>query len=220
MLEERLQTLRTNILDFAHLVEAMIEKSIEGLVKREKLILEEVIEKDEPKANEKEIEIDELCIITLAQFQPVAKDLRTILMTYNMNTDLERIADHAVNIAENALFLIERPQVKPLIDIPRMAEISTKMLKDSVEAFTKEDAKLARSVCERDDIVDGLMQQILRELITYMSEDPKIIERAIRLITIARNLERIADLSTNLSEDVIYMVEGKVIKHHRDMAEN
>lgn len=217
MLEERIQRLRAEILEFAYLVQAMIEKSIEGLVKRDKEVLEEVIEKDEPKANEKEILIDELCIATIAQFQPVARDLRMILMTFGMNTDLERIGDHAVNIAENSLFLIERPPVKPLIDIPRMAEISSKMLKDSVEAFTREDVKLARSVCERDDLVDALMQQILRELITYMGEEPKVIDRAIRLITIARNLERIADLSTNLSEDVIYMVEGKIIKHHKDM---
>jgi phosphate transport system protein len=217
MLEERIHRLRSEILEFAYLVQAMIEKSIEGLVRRQRELLEEVIERDEPKANEKEILIDELCITTIAQFQPVARDLRMILMTFGMNTDLERIADHAVNIAENSLFLIERPPVKPLIDIPRMAEISAKMLKDSVEAFTKEDVRLARSVCERDDLVDGLMQQILRELVTYMGEEPKVIERAIRLITIARNLERIADLSTNLSEDVIYMVEGKIIKHHKDV---
>jgi len=126
------------------------------------------------------------------------------------------VGDHAVNIAECSLFLIERPSLKPLLDIPRMAEESVGMLKDAIEAFIREDALLAAMVCERDNIVDNLGQQILRELITFMGADPSTIERSMRLLNIARNLERIGDLSTNISEDVIFMVEGRVIKHHRD----
>jgi len=152
----------------------------------------------------------------IAQYEPRAKDLRTILMVMKMNNDLERVGDHAVNIAECSLFLIERPSLKPLLDIPRMAEESVGMLKDSIEAFIKEDSLLAAMVCERDNIVDNLGQQILRELITFMGADSTTIERSMRLLNIARNLERIGDLSTNISEDVIFMVEGRVIKHHRD----
>ncbi|HBE44144.1 MAG TPA: phosphate transport system regulatory protein PhoU, partial [Deltaproteobacteria bacterium] len=128
--------------------------------------------------------------------------------------DLERVADHAVNIAESSLFLIERPFVKPFIDVPRMAQESIGMLKDSIDAFVKESSQLAYDVCGRDSIVDFLEEQILRELITYMASDPSTIERSMKILTIAKNLERIADLSTNISEDVIYMVDGRNIKHH------
>jgi len=132
-----------------------------------------------------------------------------------MNNDLERIADMAENISESALFLIERPMVKPLIDLPKMAEETMRMLKDSIDSFIKNDPKLAKSVCERDDVVDAYRDQILRELVTYMISDPTTIERALHLERISRNLERIADLATNIGEDVIYIVEGKVIKHGR-----
>jgi phosphate transport system protein len=216
MLGEKMTTLKRELTEYATLVEHMIEQSIQGLLRREKELLLEVIEKDEVKANNFEIELDELCTQLIAQYQPKARDLRTILMILKMNNDLERMGDHAVNIAESSLFLIERPPVKPLIDTPRLAEITMKMLKDSVDAFINEDAALARAVCERDDITDGLRDQILRELITFMSSDPSTIERSIHLIRISRNLERMADLSTNIGEDVIFMVQGKVIKHHKD----
>jgi len=133
-----------------------------------------------------------------------------------MNNDLERMGDHAVNIAESSLFLIERPPVKPLIDIPNMAKVTMEMLRNSINSFINENAKLAKTVCERDYIVDGLRDQILRELITFMSSDPSTIERSIHLMRISSNLERIADLSTNICEDVIFMVEGRVIKHHKE----
>ena len=188
MLEEKIVSLRRELIEYAILVEDMIDKSIHGLQKKDQKLLTGVIEKEEPKANDYEILIDELCTTTIAKFEPKAKDLRTILMILKMNNDLERIADHAVNIAESGLFLIERPSVKPLIDIPRMAEVSVNMLKDSVNGYINEDTALARSVCERDSIVDGLAEQILRELITIMSID----------------------------RTTIFMVEGRVIKHHQD----
>ena len=216
MLEEKMKDLKRELMEYSALVRSMVEKSIEGLLKKQNQVLVEVIEKDEPKANDWEIALDEVCIETIAQYAPKAKDLRTILMALRMNNDLERMGDHAVNIAEDALFLIERPQVKPLLDIPRMAEEATGMMRDSLLSFVHEDAALAKSVCGRDNIVDAFEKQVLRELITYMTADPSTIERGLHLLSIARNLERVADLSTNIGEDVIFMVEGRVIKHHRD----
>jgi phosphate transport system protein len=216
LLEERINKLRGKIIEYASLAETMLEKSIAGLLNKDKLLLDGVIFDLENKANEMEIELDEECIALIVQFQPKARDLRIIMMILKMNNDIERMADHAVNIAQAAKFLIERPQVKPLIDIPRLMDEVRAMLKKSIDSFIKEDAFLAKSVCQKDDIVDGLREQIVRELITYMSSDPTTIERAIRLIAIANNLERIADLSTNICEDVIFMVQGKIIKHHKD----
>lgn len=215
MLDERMADIKRELTEFSGLVQNMIERSVEGLLTKRKQMLLDVMEKDEPRANDWEIALDELCTHTIAQFTPRARDLRTILMTLRMNNDLERMADHAVNIAEDSLYLIERPAVKQLIDIPRMAQEATSMVRDSLLSFLHEDASLAKKVCERDSIVDGCEKQVLRELITYMTSDPTTIERGIHLLNIARNVERIADLSTNIGEDVIFMVEGRVIKHHR-----
>ncbi|RKZ32719.1 phosphate transport system regulatory protein PhoU [bacterium] len=216
MLTEKINILKKKLIDMASLAEDMVKSSIKGLIEKRKEILEKVIKEYEPKMNELEIELDELCTNLIALYQPKAGNLRTILMILKMNNDLERVGDLAVNISESALYLIERPPVKPLIDIPRMAEESIDMLKNAIDSFINKDAELAKSVCEKDTIVDGLRDQVLRELITYMSSDPTTIERAIHLIRISRSLERIADLSTNICEDVIFMVEGKVIKHHKD----
>jgi phosphate transport system protein len=215
MFYEKLNRLKEKIIEQGNLVESMIEKSIRGLLNKDKALLLEVLQVDEPRTNEMEIEIDEMCINLIARFQPEARDLRTIIMILKMNNDLERIGDMAVNISESALYLIERPQVKPMIDLPKMAEETIQMLKDGIDSFIKSDAKLAKSVCERDDIVDAYRDQILRELITYMISDPTTIERAIHIDRISRNLERIADLATNIGEDVVYIVEGKIIKHGR-----
>jgi len=216
MLEEKLNELKKKLIEMAGLAENMVKKSIEGLTGKRKKILEKVIKEYEPKINELEIDLDELCTNLIALYQPEAGNLRTILMILKINNDLERIGDLAVNISESALFLIERPLLKPLIDIPRMAEEAIDMLKSAIDSFINKNAELAKSVCEKDAIVDNLRDQILRELITYMSSDPSTIERSIHLIRISRSLERIADLSTNICEDVIFMVEGKVIKHHKD----
>ena len=213
MLEGKITELKRELVGFATLVEHMIEKSIKGLLEKKQELLLEVIEEDEPKANHLEIELDELCTSSIAQFEPKAKDLRIILMIAKISNDLERMGDHAVNIAESSLLLIERPSVKPLIDIPRMAELTMKMLKDSTNSFINEDTSLAKNVCERDSEVDNLKDQLLRELITFMSSDSSTIERSLHLLRIANNLERVADLSTNICEDTIFMTEGKVIKH-------
>lgn len=214
MIEEKLVELKKELIDFAMLVEGMLNKSISGLQKRDRMTLIEVLEKDEPKANSYEIEMDELCTNLVAQYQPKAKNLRMILMVLKMSNDLERMGDHAVNIVESALYLIERPQIKPLIDIPKMGEYTSKMLKDGISSFINEDAALARTVCVMDDSVDDLKDKIFQEVTALMSSDPATIERALHLLRISGNLERIADLSTNICEDVMYLVEGRVIKHH------
>ena len=216
MLRERIKGLKGEMVSYAIFVQGMIEKSVKGLLTKQKELLKEVIEKDEPFANEEEIKIEEMCITTIAKFEPKAKLLREVLMVLKINNDLERIGDHAVNIADSGLYLIERPKVKPYIDLPRMSDEAIGMLKDSIDAFINEDAKLAKDVCERDDIVDNLRNQISRELITYMLQDPTTIERALHIVKISQNLERTADLATNIAEDVIFMVEGKIIKHHKE----
>lgn len=215
MLSRELDALKERLLESATLVQRMIERSIEGLLKRDRDLLIGVIEEDEPKENDLEIEIDEKGIELIARYQPQAKDLRTIVMVLKMNNDLERMGDEAVNIAQSALFLIDKPLVKPLIDIPRMAEEAIGMVRDSLSAFLKEDGQLARDICLRDSVVDGLRDQIWRELITFMTSDPTTIERSLHLLRISRSLERVADLATNLAEDTVYIVEGEIIKHHK-----
>ncbi|MCS7214154.1 MAG: phosphate signaling complex protein PhoU [Candidatus Calescibacterium sp.] len=215
MLENQIEIIKSKLIEFGNHVNIMLEKSTKGLLEKDEALLKEVIELDEPKCNEMEIDVDELCISTLARFDPKGKLLRTIVIALKMNNDLERIGDHLVNISQSALFLIGKPQVKPLIDIPRMAQEVKKMLSDSVKSFIEEDDALAKRVCENDDIVDSYREQIIRELITYMISDPTTIERALHLIRISGNLERIADLSTNICEDVIFLVKGEIIKHRK-----
>lgn len=214
MLQDRIKELKKEIIAYGALVENMIDKSIAGLLTRDEAPLSEIIDVLEPETNEREIKIDDLCTTTIAQYQPRARDLRIALMIYKMNNDLERMGDHVANIAENGLFLTAHPPVKPLLDIPRMAEETKQSLKDAINSFIEEDAILAQGVCERDYIIDALHNQIFRELVTFMTSDPTTVERSLQLISIANNLERIADLSTNICEDVIFMVEGRVIKHH------
>jgi len=211
--DEELEKLKEKILKMSSLVEKAIHLSIKALVDRESELAQQIIKSDD-QINMLEIEIDEFSLKLLALRQPQAGDLRLITSIMKINNDLERIGDLAVNISERTIELLKFPIVKPLIDIPRMAEIAQGMVKDSLDAFVNRDSKLARSVCERDDKVDNLNDQIFRELLTYMLQDPKTIERAVDLILVGRNLERIADHATNICEDVIYIVDGKTIKHH------
>lgn len=215
MLEDKIRDLKEKLFAQAGLVERMVAKSIEALLEKREDLIEEVIETDEPKANEAEIDIEDFSLTLLARYQPEASNLRTITATIKINNDLERIGDHAVNIAERVKDLISQPQVKPLIDLPRMAERVRGMLKESLDSFSRGDDALAVEVCERDDEVDALLDQITRELLTYMMSNPATIERALKLILIARSLERIADLATNIAEETIFMAKGKVIKHHK-----
>ena len=214
MQPEKLNELKGEIIQFSAHIERMIDKSVKGLVSRNEALLLELIDQDEPKANRFELDIDEACTNLIAQFQPMARELRTILVVYDMNAALERMGDHAVNISKNALELIRVPPIKPFIDIPRMNELARGMLSDVIQSFINEDPQLALEVCRRDSIIDDLRNQILRELITFMTENPSIISHFINILRIAENLERIADLTTNIAEDTIFMLQGRVIKHH------
>lgn len=202
-------------MQMAGLAERVISNAIEALVRRDSSLAEKTIAQDE-KINRLEIVIDELCLELLALHQPLAADLRFITSAMRINTEPERIGDQAVNIAERAISLNQEPQLKPYIDIPEMAEITQNMLRDVLNAFVNGDASLARSVCERDDRVDGLNNQVFRELLTYMMADSKTITRGVHLLIVSRCLERIADHATNIAEGVIFMTQAKVIKHHAD----
>jgi phosphate transport system protein len=215
LLREKLLELKETLIVQANLVEKMIEKSMKGIIDQKMDMLKDVIEVDENVVNSLENKIDEACTNLIALYHPEAKDLRTILMISKMTADLERIGDCAVNISESGIYLLDKPPVKPLIDLPRMADEANRMVKDGITSFINESADLAINVCERDNIVDDLRDQILRELITYMFSDPSTIERALQLIRISNNLERIGDLSTNIAEEAIYVAKGKNIKHHQ-----
>jgi phosphate transport system protein len=160
-----------------------------------------------------DVEIDESCIELLALHQPAARDLRLVTTAMKLSTELERISDLAESICERVIELNEEPQLKPYIDIPRMGSLARVMVKESIDAFVKEDAKLARKVIVDDDFVDDLMEQLFRELLSFMMENPQTISRAIRLSFIAKSLERVADHATNIAELVVYLVEGKIIRH-------
>lgn len=213
--QKELEELKGNLLKMATLVEDAIRSAVQSLVKRDPKLAQRTLE-GEDQINTLEIAIDDYCIKLLALRQPIAVDLRFITSAMKIVTDLERMGDEAVNIAERAVTLNQESQLKPYIDIPRMAEIAQSMVRDVLEAFVNRDPKLARSVCERDDLVDGLNDQVFRELLTYMISDPATITRAVHLLIVSRCLERIADHATNIAEDVIFMVDAMVIKHHAD----
>jgi phosphate transport system protein len=221
LFDEELKNLKEKLLRMAALVEESISLSIEGLKNQKEDLAQEVLRKEEA-VNLLDVEIDETCLRLLALRQPMAGDLRFITSAMKIGSELERMGDLAVNIAERTLELLKAPLLKPLIDIPRMAKLAQSMVKDSLDAFINKDEELARSVCRRDDEVDALNDQIFRELLTYMMQDPMSVERAVGLILVGRHLERIADHATNIGEDVIYLAKGKTIKHHidkkRDMA--
>jgi phosphate transport system protein len=213
--QKELKELKENLLRMAALVEEAIRDAVQSLVKRDSDLARKTFE-FEDRINKMEIAIDDMCLKLLALRQPMAVDLRFITSAMKITTDLERMGDQAVNIAERTVSLNEDPQLKPYIDIPRMTEIVQSMVRDVLDAFVNSDSKLARSVCGRDDLVDGLNDQVVRELLTYMISDPKTITRAVHLMIVARCLERIADHATNIAEDVIFMVDALVIKHHAD----
>jgi phosphate transport system protein len=211
--DEELKSLKEQLLEMASRAEEQIAQAVRGLKERKREMACEVLEKEQA-VNQLDITIDENAMRLLALRQPMAADLRFITSALKISSDLERIGDLAVNIAERTIELIKHPQLKPLIDIPRMAEISQGMVRDAISAFIAGDADLARQVCERDDQVDQLNDQVFRELLTFMISDPSTITRAVDLILVGRHLERIADHATNIGEDVIYMVRGRTIKHH------
>ncbi len=211
--DEELKVLKEKLLEMASRAEEQIATAVRGLKDREEALACQVLDREEA-INLLDIEIDEMCMRLLALRQPMATDLRFITSAMKISSDVERIGDLAVNIAERTIDLLKSPQLKPLIDIPRMAQMAQDMVRDALNAFINHDDGLGRDVCERDDLVDELNNQVFRELLTYMMQDPGTISRAVDLILVGRHLERIADHATNIAEDVIYMVRGRTIKHH------
>ena len=210
--DEELKILKQKLLLMADLAQEMIGLSIQALKERELGFAQEVLNIEE-KVNRLEIEIEDETLVLMARRQPAAKDLRLLTAILKINNDLERVADQAVNIAELDFALLKEPPLKPLIDIPYMANLAQKMIRNSLNAFVNHDVVLAKEVCEKDDQVDRINDQIFRELLTYMMENPRSITRAVDLILVSRNLERIADHATNIGEEVIFIEEGKNIKH-------
>ncbi len=210
--EAELKGLHMKILEMGGLVEKQIAGAVTALTERDDSHARQIIERDHT-VNRMDVEIDDLCLRLLALHQPAARDLRLITTGLKITTDLERIGDMAVNMCERILELNREPQLKPLIDIPRMAEVAQHMLRESLDSFVREDVELALAVCREDDIIDGLNAQLFRELLSYMAEDPRTIGRAIPLLFIAKYLERIGDHATNIAEMVVFMVKGKSIRH-------
>jgi phosphate transport system protein len=209
---EEIESLKQTLLAMGGLVEDQIRHVMRALVERDDALAQEVIERDQ-QVNAYDVEVDETCVSLLALHQPAAGDLRFITTAMKIVTDLERMGDQAVNIAQRVLELNREPQLKPYIDLPRMAEKAQRMVKESLDAFVARDTELARRVCAEDAEVDALKEQIFRELLTFMMEDARTIPRAIRLILISRFLERLADHATNIAEMVIYLVDAKMVRH-------
>ena len=211
--QEELEQLQGRLLEMGGLAEERVRAAVQGLVGRDIAVIERVLYGDEP-INELHVEIDNRCFKLLALHQPMATDLRAIVAAVKINTDLERVGDLAVNIAEAATRYITHPPVKKLIDIPQMGDIAQAMLRDALDSYVKRDTGLAEHVLTEDDRLDGLKTQVFRELLTYMLQDPTTVEPAIDLILVSRHLERIGDHATNIAEDVIFMVSALDVRHH------
>ena len=207
--ERQLTEIQEDMLVMGGMVEHAIERGIQALKNRDVELAQQIVA-DDLKINQKRYETEEKCLELIATQQPLASDLRTIVSVLHVTVDLERMGDHAEGIAKIAVMLADQPQLKPYIDIPRMAEIGTSMLMDSLEAFKQRDTALAREICNREDEVDALYEQVYRKLLTYMIDDPKTIQRATYLMWVSHNLERIADRVTNICERVVYLVEGRI----------
>jgi phosphate transport system protein len=212
---EELEQLKTKLLEMSALVESSIQRSISAVTQKDRNAAEEVF-RTEARINAIEIEIDEFAINLLALQQPMAADLRLIVAALKINTDLERMGDLSVSIAERALSLIDGPVIKPMIDIPHIAGLVQSMVRKSLDAFVMRDPDLARSVLASDDAVDSLRTACYHELVSFMESDPKHIQQALHLLVVTRNLERIADHSTNIAEDVLFLVKGVDVRHHAE----
>ena len=211
--EEELEALQARLLEMGGLAEERVQAAVQGLVRRDLSLTERVLAGDGP-INQLHLEVDERCFRLLALHQPMATDLRRIVAAVKINSDLERVGDLAVNIAEAAKRYASHAPVKPLIDIPRMAGIAQEMLHDALDSFVRRETTMAQAVLARDDELDALKTQVFRELLTYMLQDPGSIEASLDLILVSRHLERIGDHATNVAEDVIFMVSAQDVRHH------
>ena len=212
LIKPKLDEIRNRLIEMAEIADTMLENAVKAIIEHDGKYLSSVAELEE-KLDKMEVEKESLIITTIARFQPEAKYLRILVMDLFVNRDLERIGDHAENIKEQAEHIITKPKLKEYIDLPIMTDITLGMVRDAVKCLEALDTELARDVISRDDKVDALNEQIIRDLYTYMVEDPKNIKIGIRLITVASNIERVADIATNLAEEVIYMKEGKMLRH-------
>ena len=213
--QKELEELKENLLKMTTLVEEAIRDAVQSMVKKDTELAQKASKK-ENQINSMKIAIDNMCLKLLALRQPMTVNFRFITSAMKIIADLERMGDQAVKISERAISLIQEPQLIPYIDIPKMAEIAQSMVKGVLNAFVNRDSKLARSVYERDDLVDKLNDRVVRELLPYMASDPKTTARAVHLMIVCRCLERISDQATNIAEDVIFMVDGLFIKYHAD----
>jgi phosphate transport system protein len=213
--EQDLEALKEQLLLMGGRVENSIHKAIRALERRDEGLALDVVREDLV-IDQHEIDIEERCLRLLALQQPLARDLRFITASLKISNDLERIGDHAVNIAGSAQRLGPEPPLKPLVDIPRMQVLASGMLRDALDSFVRRDADAARKLVLRDDEMDQLNRQVFRELISFMIEDPRTITRALELVLVARNLERVADLTTNIAEEVVFIAEARIIKHHAE----
>ena len=210
--ELQLEKLRASVLEMGGLVEDQIAQAMRALTARDQTLARATIERDHM-VNRLDVEIDDLALKLLALHQPAARDLRLITTALKVTTDLERIGDLAEHIAERATELAGELPIKPSIDLPRMAELARDMLRRSLDAFVREDEKLALSVCNADDTIDQLHGQLFRELVEFMAEDPRTVSRAMRLLFVSKYLERVGDHATNIAEMVIFMAKGRSIRH-------
>jgi len=213
--DQELAELKEALLRMASLAEQSVAQSLKALVQRDDALARKV-HADDNELDQLQIEVDDRCIKLLAMRQPMAKDLRFIAMAMKICTDLERIGDQSVNIAHRTEELNKEPLLKPLIDIPRMADIARGMIRDALDAFVYGKPELARQLIQRDEQVDRLNQQLHRELTSFMIEDPHTITRALNLMSVAHNLERIGDHATNIAEDIVYLYEGRDIRHQHE----
>jgi phosphate transport system protein len=211
--EQELEELKERLLWMGGLAERAVRQSVQSVLESNSALAQQVME-EEPAVNQMQMEIDDRVVQMLALQQLMATDLRFVLAVSRINADLERIGDQAVNIAQSALRVVQHPRVKPYIDLPRMSRVAEEMVRDSLNALVNKDVEMARTVMLRDDQVDHLRDQVLRELLTYMMENSSVVFPAFELILVAKNLERIADLATNIAEDVIYIVAGRDVRHH------
>jgi len=209
---EELQRLKERLLEMGELATNRLDRAMSGLISRDALILGDVIQGDES-INTLQIEIDDRCFKLLALRQPMATDLRLIMSATRITSDLERVGDLAVNVAEAAARYIQYPPVKPLIDLPRMSLLAQQMLRDALSSFVSGEVALASEVLKRDDTLDDLKRQLFQELLTYMLNNPDLVAPALDLVLISRHLERVGDHATNIAEDIIFLVEGRDVRH-------
>jgi phosphate transport system protein len=210
--EGQLRSLKEKLLLIGHKAETSVADATRALIERKPSLAQRVIDEDD-QLDQLELEIDDICLEILAREQPVASDLRFIATAMKIVGDIERIGDNGVNIARRALEILDEPELKPIIDVPVAAAAAQRILKESLDAFVNGDAELAKRVIEGDRYIDDVCEQMLRELLTYMFEDPTTISRALRLIFVARNLERVGDHAANIAEMVIFLVDGQDIRH-------